>query len=94
MLELVQLGVALRPGVPDERVQAALTRVPAPGRVSFFEMTPVPVSSSDVRERVARGESIADLVPEQVAEAIERLGLYTESTGYTRTNRGQGQSSH
>lgn len=77
VLELVQLGVALRPGVPDERVQAALALVPAPGRVSFFEMTPVPVSSSEVRERVRRGESIGELVPPDVGAAIERLGLYS-----------------
>jgi nicotinic acid mononucleotide adenylyltransferase len=40
-------------------------------------MTPVPVSSSDVRERVHRGESIAGLVAPQVEAAIERLGLYS-----------------
>jgi nicotinate-nucleotide adenylyltransferase len=94
VLELVRLGVALRPGVPDERVQAALARLSAPGRVSFFEMTPVPVSSSDVRDRTRSGESSHALVPEPVADAIERLGLYRESSGYTRTNRREGPSSH
>jgi len=77
VLELVRLAVALRPGVPDERVREALTRVPAPDRISFFEMRPVLVSSSEVRERVARGEPIDDLVPAQVAAAIARLGLYS-----------------
>jgi nicotinate-nucleotide adenylyltransferase len=77
VLKLVRLGVALRPGVPNERVREAVARVPAPDRVSFFEMTPVPVSSSDVRERVHRGESIAGLVAPQVEAAIERLGLYS-----------------
>jgi nicotinate-nucleotide adenylyltransferase len=77
ILELVQVGVALRPGVPDERVCEVLARVPAPDRISFFEMTPVPVSSSNVRERVRRGEQIDDLVPPKVAEAIARLGLYS-----------------
>ena len=93
VLELVRLGVALRPGVPDERVQAALARVPAPDRISFFEMPPVPVSSSDVRERVRRGDSVRSLVPRKVADAIERLGLYREDSGYTRTNGREGQSS-
>ena len=94
ILELVQLGVALRPGVPDAQVQAALARVPAPGRVSFFEMTPVPVSSSDVRERVARGDPITERVPHRDADAIDRLGLYSGDSGYTRTNPRQGPSSH
>jgi nicotinic acid mononucleotide adenylyltransferase len=58
-------------------VREALAQVPAPGRISFFEMTPVPVSSSDVRERARRGESIAGLVPPKVAGAIERLGVYS-----------------
>jgi nicotinate-nucleotide adenylyltransferase len=77
ILELVQVGVALRPGVPDERVREVLARVPAPDRISFFEMTPVPVSSSNVRERARRGEKIDDLVSPKVAEAIARLGLYS-----------------
>lgn len=94
VLELVRLGVALRPGVPDERVRSALARISAPDRVSFFEMTPVSVSSSEVRDRVARGESIAELVPSRVATAIGRLGLYSGESGYTRANPRRGRSSH
>jgi nicotinic acid mononucleotide adenylyltransferase len=37
------------------------------------------VSSSEIRERVSRGESIAALVPTKVAEAIGRLGLYRDA---------------
>jgi len=77
VLQLVRLGVALRPGVPDDRVREALARVPAPDRISFFEMTPVPVSSSEVRSRVERGEAIDGLVPQRVAEAIAQLGLFS-----------------
>jgi nicotinate-nucleotide adenylyltransferase len=76
ILELVRLGVALRPGVPNARVREALARVPAPDRILFFEMPPVPVSSSTVRERIERNEAVEDLVPPPVAAAIDRLGLY------------------
>ena len=76
VLELVRLAVAMRPGVPDDRVREAHARLPAPDRISFFHLDPVPVSSSLVRERVSRGESVDDLVPAKVAEAIARLGLY------------------
>jgi nicotinate-nucleotide adenylyltransferase len=79
VLELVRLGVALRPGVPDEQLRKALARVPTPDRILIFEMEAQAVSSSSVRDRVARGESIADLVPASVAEAIARLGLYAEA---------------
>ncbi len=76
VLELVRLAVATRPGVPDERVREAAARLPAPDRITYFALEPVPVSSSLVRERIARGEEIGDLVPRGVGEAIARLGLY------------------
>lgn len=77
ILDLVHLAVALRSGVPNERVREALARVPAPDRISFFEMEPAPVSSSQVRDRLSRNERIDDLVPALVAEEIARLGLYS-----------------
>lgn len=79
VLELVRLAVATRPGVPDERLREARARVPAPDRISYFEMEPVAVSSSEIRERVARGEPIDHLVPPGVAEAIARLRLYRDA---------------
>ncbi|HEY6966104.1 MAG TPA: nicotinate (nicotinamide) nucleotide adenylyltransferase [Burkholderiales bacterium] len=39
-------------------------------------MTPSPVSASDIRARVARGEEIAALVPPAVAAYIREKGLY------------------
>jgi nicotinate-nucleotide adenylyltransferase len=68
VLELARLGVAARSGF-------ALPERPA-DRVLQFDFDPVPVSSSEIRERVARGEPIDGLVPPAVAEAIARLGLY------------------
>jgi nicotinate-nucleotide adenylyltransferase len=76
VLDLARLGAATRPGtdLADlERVVASLSR---PERVELFPITPLPVSSSDIRDRVAAGLSIVDLVPPAVAAAIERLGLY------------------
>lgn len=77
VLELARLAVAERPGVPDDRVREAHARLPAPERVSFFELEPTPVSSTMIRERLARGEPVEEIVPPQVLEAIRRLGLYT-----------------
>jgi nicotinate-nucleotide adenylyltransferase len=79
ILELVRLGVAMRPGVPDDRVREAHARLPAPDRISYFRLEPVPVSSSLVRDCVARGAPIDQLVPPKVAEAIARLGLYASA---------------
>jgi nicotinate-nucleotide adenylyltransferase len=77
VLELVRLAVAMRPGVAPDEVRATADRLAAGGRIVEFELEPVPVSSSEIRARVARGESIDELVPAAVAEEIARLGLYT-----------------
>jgi nicotinate-nucleotide adenylyltransferase len=76
VLELVRLGVAMRPGVPEQRLRDARARLPAPDRIEYFDLEPNPVSSTEIRERVSRGEPIDDLVPPAVADAIARLGLY------------------
>jgi nicotinate-nucleotide adenylyltransferase len=76
VLELVRLGVARRPGVPEPELHEVRARLSAPDRVVFFELEPVPVSSTDVRERVARREPIDGLVSPPVAREIARLGLY------------------
>jgi nicotinate-nucleotide adenylyltransferase len=76
VLELVRLAVARRPGVSDDDLRDALDRFPARDRVVFFAMEPTPVSSAEIRARAARGESIDGLVPDEVAAAIGRLGLY------------------
>jgi nicotinate-nucleotide adenylyltransferase len=76
VLELVRLAVARRPGVPEAEIANALVRLPSPDRVVLFALEAVPVSSSEIRARVRQGEPIDDLVPEDVATAIARLGLY------------------
>jgi len=78
VLELVPLGVAMRPGVSELELREARTRLPAPDRISFFAMTPNSVSSNEIRARASRGEPVDGLVPPAVADAIERLGLYRE----------------
>lgn len=76
VLELARVAVAMRPGVSRVAVDAVRSRLGAGERIVEFAMEPVAVSSSEIRERVARGEAIDDLVQPAVAEAIARLGLY------------------
>jgi nicotinate-nucleotide adenylyltransferase len=76
VLELAQLGVATRPGYPQDRLDRVLEQLDRPDRVRFFEIEPLDVASSDVRERVGRGEPIDGLVPAAVAARIAALGLY------------------
>jgi nicotinate-nucleotide adenylyltransferase len=70
VLNHVTLGVGTRAGYP----QPDLSRYGE--RVLQFELDSPNVSSSQVRTRIAAGESIAGLVPPAVARLIEELGLY------------------
>jgi nicotinate-nucleotide adenylyltransferase len=71
-----RLAVATRPGYPRERLEGVLAQLSRPERVQFFEIEPLPISSRDLRERVARGEPIDGLVPAAVADLIVSRGLY------------------
>lgn len=48
------------------------------GRVRVLPTKAVEVSSTDIRAKVAKGESITELVPAAVAEYISQSGLYSE----------------
>jgi nicotinate-nucleotide adenylyltransferase len=80
VLELARLGVASRPGYPRERLERVLEHLAQPERVLFFEIEPVPVSSREVRKRVAKGEPIDALVPPTVAAEISKRRLYRSYT--------------
>jgi nicotinate-nucleotide adenylyltransferase len=82
VLALSRIGVATRPGFPQERLDSVLQQLSRPDRVELFEIEPVSISSREIRDRVRRGESIEGLVPPAVAELIETLGLYRDG-GYT-----------
>ena len=79
VLRLARLGVATRPGYDREGLDRVLGHLSDPSRVELFEIEPTPVSSTEVRARVARGEAVDALVPPAVAGLIEELGLYRET---------------
>ena len=70
VLELARLGVAARPGWEPER---------GSDRIEIFELEPQPVSSTEIRERVRRGESIEGLVVPAVAAYIGEHDLYRDA---------------
>jgi nicotinate-nucleotide adenylyltransferase len=83
VLELAGLGVATRPGYDRAELEALRRRLRDPSRVEFFEIEPVPVSSTQLRQRVARGEPIEGLVPPAVARLIDELRLYRDESSAT-----------
>jgi nicotinate-nucleotide adenylyltransferase len=76
VLELARLGVATRPGYPREALDRVVAQLRAPERIELFELEPLPIESSRLRELAARGESIAPFVPPAVAALVENEGLY------------------
>ncbi len=79
VLELARLGAATRPGSDNAELERVVAALPRPDRVELFPITPLTVSSSEVRDRVAVGLPIDELVPAAVAAEIERLDLYRGS---------------
>jgi nicotinate-nucleotide adenylyltransferase len=74
VLRWVRLAVGTRTGYPPPDLERY------GDRVLSFQLASPPVSSSEVRGKIARGEPIEELVPPSVAAAIDELGLYR---GYT-----------
>jgi nicotinate-nucleotide adenylyltransferase len=85
VLRLTRLGVATRPGFPRERLERVLAQLEEPQRVLFFEIEPTPLSSRELRARIAAGEDVAADVPPAVGEMIRAEGLYLPTSGYTPT---------
>ena len=67
----VKLGVANRSGYPEPDLVERYGE-----RVVAFRIASPPISSREIRERVARGEPIDGLVPRKVAGLIAELDLY------------------
>ena len=80
VLSLANFVVVTRPGAPASRsdlISSATAPMPGGSTSVFFVDAQTPdVSSTDIRRRVAGGESIEGLVPPAVAEHIRRNRLY------------------
>ncbi len=76
LLKQVRIAVAIRPGAPvevdDEVARHGFERL---------QMPPVELSSTLLRERLANGRAITDLVPEAVAGYIDSHRLYRTPAG-------------
>lgn len=77
ILELARLAVAPRGGTPDagEVARGVAGRFPGATAVAFT-MPRIDISSSMLRERVATGRTVRDLVPPAVEAAIDENGWY------------------
>jgi nicotinate-nucleotide adenylyltransferase len=77
ILELAELGVAEREEVRRADIAEQLSGLRGGAeRVRFFDMPRIDVSSTLIRRRAAAGRPIRYLVPDPVAAAVERTGMY------------------
>lgn len=72
ILQECDLLVAKRPGVSHQQVESSIL-----DHVQFVDHEPLDISSTDIREQIKAGDSVADLVPEKVLKIIEKEQLYS-----------------
>lgn len=78
----VDLAVAVRPGVALQTPPALADWLRQVGRrLHELPFAPMPVSASEIRQRLAAGQSVRDMLPDGVARYIARHGLYSAKTG-------------
>ena len=77
LLRMARLGVVLRPSQADADVVTRFGES-SRGRVDLVRMPPVEVSSTEIRQRIARGQTIAPYVPQAVLAYIEEKELYND----------------
>ena len=94
LFALASFAVATRPGHPQrlrELLPAGLARAFRDGprglvhdsgnELRQIPFTPLAISASDIRARIARGGSIRYLVPDEVIEYVRKQKLYQEKEG-------------
>lgn len=79
VLSLARVAVAAREGLEREAVMRRIDGLPGSDRIAFFDMPRIDISSSLVRARAASGRPIRYLLPDKVADHVEREGLYGAS---------------
>ncbi len=77
ILRLARLVAVSRNVGADTRLHAAARDVdPSGSRILLTQAEAVPMASSEIRSRIAAGESCAAALPDTVREIIRREGLY------------------
>jgi nicotinate-nucleotide adenylyltransferase len=75
ILKSARLAAVIRPGYDLERL-ADLQAEHVKRKLDWVEMEPSPISSTDIRAKIAKGHLIDDLVHPEVARIIAENGYY------------------
>jgi nicotinate-nucleotide adenylyltransferase len=73
LVEATEIAVVGRPGTAREEVESAVGR-----GLRWLEMPALDLSSTELRQWIARGFSGRYLIPDAVLEVIDRSGLYRD----------------
>lgn len=78
MLTKYSYLIGTRPGYREEELEEVMNRVRDNfgTEVTNIMNTQIDVSSTEIRDRIAEGQEIGELIPEAVAEYIHDKGLY------------------
>ena len=79
LVQLCRLVAVPRPECSSPDLEALETSIPGITQsVVWLDMPPVDISSSDIRQRVAQGQSVRHLVSDQVEQYIKEQKLYRQ----------------
>ncbi len=88
IMRMAVLCTVPRAGTDTAALTAYAQELTAMGARCYVHPTPVaPISSTDVRARLAAGEAVEELLPPAVEAYIRRAGLYTAPTGLLENDR-------
>ena len=76
---LARLVGATRPGYDLDRARARIARSGIDFQVHYLEVPALAISSSDLRARVAEGQSLRYLTPDPIVGLVEKRHLYERS---------------
>ena len=85
VLELATIAATERGAWREAGIFVEAAHLRNSGRLVFFEMPPIGISSTLVRRRVARSQPITYLVPDAVAEAVASRELYRADAAVARS---------
>ncbi len=75
---MARIAVVLRPGFPLEKVLQKQKQLEEEFQadIVLVPMEEIPISSTQIRNRIARGESVKGMIPESVEDYIRQHHLY------------------
>ena len=78
ILENFSFAVSVRPGYKEEELESCISELRRKYGTEIIKIrSNMPdVSSTEVRRKIAAGESVEEMVPEPVERYIEKNGLY------------------